>query len=82
MSSSAPPPEPLEHLSYAEAVAELEAILKRIETADIDVDTLSTAVERAAELLKLCRARIEKAETRVVQVLSDIESAGGGGGGG
>jgi exodeoxyribonuclease VII small subunit len=77
------PPEtrrPVDELSYAEAVAELEAILKRIEMADVDVDTLSSAVERAAELLKLCRTRIEKAETRVVQVLADIESLDEGGG--
>jgi exonuclease VII small subunit len=34
-------------LSYAAAVREIEEILARIEKADIDVDSLSQAVERA-----------------------------------
>lgn len=62
-----------EAISYREAIEELEQILERIEVAQIDVDELSGAVERAGELLKICRERISKAETRVVQILADIE---------
>ena len=63
-------------LTYAEAVAELETILDQLEQADIDVDVLSAAVERAAGLLKFCRRRINKAETRVREILADMEDEG------
>jgi exodeoxyribonuclease VII small subunit len=59
--------------TYAEAIAELETILEQIEASNIDVDKLSDGVERAAELLKFCRATVAKAETRIVEVLAEIE---------
>ncbi len=64
---------PVENLSYAEAISELETILSQIEDAQIDVDTLSSKVERAASLLKVCRQRLVKAETQVKTVLADME---------
>ena len=60
-------------IAYVDAVSELEQILQRIEVADIDVDTLSNQVERAAHLLKICRTRIGRAETRIKDVLADME---------
>lgn len=66
-------------LSYAEAVEELETILARIEGAEVDVDVLSANVERAAELLRLCRSRIHKAELRIRNVLEGLEAEPGDG---
>lgn len=44
--------------SYAEATAEIDAILTELERDDLDVDLLATKVRRAAELLAWCRGRI------------------------
>ena len=63
----------IEEISYAQAIDELERILGEIEEAHVDVDTLSTKVERAAFLLKLCRNRLVKAETQVKNVLAEME---------
>ena len=41
-------------LGYAEAIAELEEILELLDGDDVDVDQLSTHVQRAAELIELC----------------------------
>jgi exodeoxyribonuclease VII small subunit len=60
-------------LSYNKAIQELEDILKEIEGAEVDIDLLSTKVERASVLLKLCRDKISKAETKVVKILTEIE---------
>ena len=38
---------------YAEAVAELEAILEELESDDVDVDSLAEHVQRAAQLIEL-----------------------------
>lgn len=64
---------PQEPESYAQAVEELEAILERIEDSRIDVDVLSSQVERAAYLLKFCRARLTRAETQVKGVLTELQ---------
>lgn len=60
---------------YAEALRELEDILGQLEGEDIDVDVLSSKVERAAELIRLCRGRIRSAELKVEEVVADLEQA-------
>lgn len=68
--------EELSSLGYAEAVRELEEILGRIEVADVDVDVLGADVARAAVLLQHCRGRIARAETRIRDVLADLDASG------
>ena len=46
------------NVAYREAVRELESILESIESTEIDLDQLTAKVERAAELIRLCRDRI------------------------
>jgi exodeoxyribonuclease VII small subunit len=58
---------------YAEALAELEAILVSLENADLDVDVLGTKVARAAELIRHCRTRIGAARLEVEQVVAEFE---------
>ncbi len=57
-------------LGYAEALAELEAILAELDGETIDVDLLATKVQRAAELIETCRARIESARMEVTRVVA------------
>lgn len=67
-----------ETTSFSGALAELEAILRRIDGDAIDVDRLAEELRRAAELLETCRTKIRKAEVEVhqiVQQLADTESA-------
>ena len=59
-------------LRYRDALAELKTILARIEGDDVDIDELSEKVERAAELIRLCRGRIEQTEMKVRRVLDDL----------
>ena len=60
-------------IGYAEALAELEAILAEIEDDAVDVDVLATRVKRAAELLRVCRDRITAAQVEVSQVVAELE---------
>ena len=60
------------NVPYRDAVAELKTILDRIEGEDVDIDELSEKVERAAELIRLCRGRIEQTEMKVRRVLDDL----------
>lgn len=61
-------------IGYAEALKELEKILSELERADVDVDVLASQVERAAELIRLCRDRIGHAKLQIDTVVSGLET--------
>ncbi len=62
-------PEPA---GYAQAMAELEAILAEIEDDAVDVDVLTAKVARAAHLVRWCRARIDGAKVDVERIIDDL----------
>ena len=62
---------------YAEALAELDRILRELEGSDVDVDHLADRVARASELTSLCREKITGAQLRVEQVTADLDAAAG-----
>jgi exodeoxyribonuclease VII small subunit len=61
---------------YAEALEQLEAILAELEREEVDVDVLATKVRRAAELIRLCRARITDARMQVDQIVAEFDDLG------
>jgi exodeoxyribonuclease VII small subunit len=64
---------PGDDIGYADALAELEAILEEIEDDAVDVDVLAARVKRAAELLRVCRARITAARVEVTQIVAELD---------
>lgn len=64
-----------EDAGYAAASAELEQILRDIETGEIDLDVLTDKVERAASLLQYCRQKLASTETKVQKVTADLTAA-------
>jgi exodeoxyribonuclease VII small subunit len=64
-----------DELGYARALAELEEILDALEDDTVDVDRLATQVQRAAELIRICRGRIRDARVDVEQIVADLEEA-------
>lgn len=63
-----------EEQGYASAMRELEEILVEIEADDVDVDVLATKVSRAAELLEICRNRIDGARLQVERVVESLDT--------
>ena len=62
-----------EEIGYAEALKELETILAELERTDVDVDVLASRVERASELIRLCRERIGNAKLQIDNVVNGLE---------
>ena len=62
-----------EKISYADALAELEAIAVELEQPDVDIDVLADRVARAAELITLCRDRIASTRLDVERVVVGLE---------
>ena len=56
-------------IAYAEAMAEIERILTRFRSEEMDVDSLAAEVKRATELIGLCKERLRKAESDVKKSL-------------
>ena len=59
---------------YADALTELDAILRELEASDVDVDRLADRVTRASELIALCRAKISTAQVKIEQVTTDLDA--------
>lgn len=57
---------------YAEALAELETILRSLDGDEVDIDRLSTDVRRAAELIGVCRSRLDATTAEVERIVADL----------
>ena len=67
-------PHPQSGLGYTDAMAELESILHELEQGDIDLDRRAAQVRRAAELVRLCRGRLDDARTEVTRIVADLDA--------
>lgn len=60
----------LQGLSYEAALQELEQLVARIESGNMPLDQMLTGYQRGAQLLALCRSRLETVQNQI-QVLDD-----------
>jgi exodeoxyribonuclease VII small subunit len=61
------------NVSYKMAIDEIEAILKKIENQDLDVDDLGNKLKRVNELVKICKKKLHAAEKEVEKILGEME---------
>lgn len=64
---------PVKEMTYTQAVAELESILRMMQSEDCDIDQLATYTRRATELLKDCRSRLTATDEELRSILADLE---------
>jgi exodeoxyribonuclease VII small subunit len=62
-----------EEPSFSAALAELEGILRRIEAEETDIDHLAEELQRASQLLEICRGKVRRAEVEVTQIVQRME---------
>ena len=63
-----------EKINYTHAFNELQQIVTEIEQGEISVDDLSEKVKRAAQLIKICKAKLTTTEEDVNKILKDLDS--------
>ncbi len=56
-------------MNYSEASAEIERILARLRSEEMDVDDLAAQVARATELIAQCKKKLLKTEAEVNRIL-------------
>lgn len=64
-----------EPIGYSEAIHELEEILEQIDGEAVDVDQLSARVRRAAELIQICRGKINATRLEIEEIVADLTAA-------
>lgn len=61
-----------EELTYTEAFEQLQAIVKRMEDADISVDDLADHIKQASKLIKICKDKLTKIEQEVNKNIAEL----------
>lgn len=59
--------------SYTSAIQELEKILDKLESGDMDVDVLAEEIKRASALLKLCKDKLYKTDAEIKKILDNLD---------
>lgn len=61
-------------MKYEEAMHELERIVARMENDELDIDSLAEQLRRAQQLIKMCKAKLNKADEEIKEILSGGEA--------
>jgi len=60
---------PVDKMSFEEALAELETIVRQLEAGDVELEKSIAIYERGAALKAHCEARLKSAELKVEQIV-------------
>ena len=63
-------------ITYTSALAEIEEILKKIESGELDVDGLTENVKRVAYLMVICKKKLKTTEKEIQKVIDGLEEGG------
>lgn len=62
-----------EKLTYAEAMKELEEIIRKLQSPDCEIDQLCQLTERSVKLLAFCKDKLTKTDEKLVKLLEQID---------
>ncbi len=57
---------------FSEAIVEIEDILRKIESGELDVDKLSVEVKRASELIRQCQKKLRATEEEINSIFREL----------
>ena len=60
-----------EEIKYEAAIAELQAIVNKMENDELDIDQMSEQLKRAQELIKLCKDKLTKPDEEIKKILAE-----------
>ena len=61
-------------LTYKEAILEIEEILEKLESEELDVDELAARVKRVSQLLKFCKEKLTNTEKEIQGIIEEMEN--------
>lgn len=63
-----------EELKYEEALAQLETIVRKMETNEFDIDQLAEQLKHAQQLIKFCKDKLTKTEEEIQKINAERTS--------
>lgn len=57
-------------IKYEAAYAELQAIVRKMENNELDIDQMADQLKRAQELIKLCKDKLTKTDEEIKKILA------------
>ena len=64
---------PVAEMTFEQAMAALEAIVRQLESGDVDLEKSIAIYERGAELKAHCESRLREAEARIEQIVQKAD---------
>ncbi len=61
----------MKKINYEEAVKQLEEIVEKMESGELDLDSMTTQLKKAQELVKLCKNRLMQTDKDIQGLLKD-----------
>ena len=71
-SESSSSPASAGEVPFEKALAELEAIVERMESSELPLETLLTEFEQGTRLARICQTQLAAAEVRIRQLEKDL----------
>lgn len=63
----------MEKKNYSDAMKQLEDIVRRMESGDLDIDSLTKELKTAQSLIKLCKDKLYKTEKEIKKIMETGE---------
>lgn len=60
-------------IPYAQAIYELEEIVRKLQSNDCEIDQLREYTARSVELLRLCKQKLFKTDEELKKLLEEID---------
>ena len=62
-----------EELKYEEALAQLDTIVRKMESNEYDIDELAAQLKTAQRLIKFCKDKLTKTEEEIQKIQAERE---------
>ncbi len=62
-----------EDIKYEEALAQLEAIVRKMESNELNIDEIAAQLKTAQRLIKFCRDKLTKTEEELKNIQAESE---------
>ena len=59
--------------TFQAAMEELEVILHKLDSEEVNIDSLTIDLQRASELIEWCRSRLETTRVDVERIVADLD---------
>ena len=60
-----------QEMKYEEAFEKLEAIVSRMETGELNLDSLADELKKAQKLIKMCKDKLTKTDEEIKKMLEE-----------